>query len=253
MTWIMIELGGGAYLRLGPLRALCIMASKIYNKEVENISPVERFVGKTAVLGCGYGTGWEKFQSYLKVSSSPLHISEEESRKIVQSYRTNNNKVVELWRQADKMLELFEEEKGEEGIFGVRGIPSINANCFELPNSFKIRYPNLKHTTENNRIKFSYDKVEKGKVKTVSVWGGSVVENVVQALARCVVAEQLLLISKRYKVALTVHDSVVCVAKESEIDDAISYVENSMSFVPDWAEGLPLACEATFGKSYGDC
>lgn len=226
-----------------------IMASKIYNKEVENISPVERFVGKTAVLGCGYGTGWQKFQSYLKVSSSPLHISEEESRKIVESYRTNNNKVVELWRQADKMLELFEEGKGEEGIFGVRGIPSINANCFELPNSFKIRYPNLKHTTENNRIKFSYE----SRDGVVSIWGGSVVENVVQALARCVVAEQLLLISKRYKVALTVHDSVVCVAKESEIDDAISYVENSMSFVPDWAKGLPLACEATFGKSYGDC
>ena len=226
-----------------------IMASKIYNKEVENISPVERFVGKTAVLGCGYGTGWQKFQSYLKVSSSPLHITDEESKAIVDSYRKVNNKVVELWRQADRMLELFEEKKGVEGIFGVRSIPNIKKDCFELPNSFKIRYPKLKHKTENNRIKFSYASRE----GTVSIWGGSVVENVVQALARCIVAEQLLLISKRYKVALTVHDSVVCIAEESKIENAISYIQDSMNFVPSWATGLPLSCEATFGKSYGDC
>tara|TARA_B100001093_G_scaffold271736_1_gene259704 strand:+ start:5549 stop:7378 length:1830 start_codon:yes stop_codon:yes gene_type:complete len=226
-----------------------IMASKIYNKEVEKISPIERFVGKTAVLGCGYGTGWQKFQSYLKVSSSPLYITDEESKAIVGSYRKVNNKVVELWNQADKMLELFEEKKGEDGIFGVRGVPNINANCFELPNSFKIRYPKLKHKTENNRIKFSYE----SRDGEVNIWGGSVVENVVQALARCIVAEQLLLISKQYKVALTVHDSVVCVARESEIEEALSYVQNSMNFVPQWAKGLPLSCEATFGKSYGDC
>ena len=87
----------------------------------------------------------------------------------------------------------------------------------------------------------------------MSIWGGTIVENVVQALARCIVGEQLVNISKHYNVALTVHDSVVCIAPADEVEQALQVVTGIMSTTPVWAEGLPITCKATFGPNYGDC
>jgi DNA polymerase len=87
----------------------------------------------------------------------------------------------------------------------------------------------------------------------VYIYGGKVRENVCQAVARQVVAEQMLRASKRYKVVLTVHDAVAIIAKESEKLEAQAYLEECMSWQPKWASGLPLACESGIGGSYGDC
>jgi DNA polymerase len=101
----------------------------------------------------------------------------------------------------------------------------------------------------HGRPQYVYD-TRKGEVR---IYGGKVVENLCQALARCVIAEQMLRIAKRYKPVLTVHDAVACVVSESERDEAIKYVNECMRWRPKWAETLPLACEIGVGKSYGDC
>jgi DNA polymerase len=80
-----------------------------------------------------------------------------------------------------------------------------------------------------------------------------VVENVVQALARIIIGEQMLIINKKYRPVLTVHDAVVNVVPETEIDSAMEYIIGTMSTPPTWANGLPVACEAHFGNSYGEC
>ena len=74
-----------------------------------------------------------------------------------------------------------------------------------------------------------------------------------QAIARCIIAEQMLRIGKRYTVVLTVHDASAIVCRDSEVEEAKLYVEESMRWVPAWATGLPLNCESGAGKSYGDC
>jgi len=79
------------------------------------------------------------------------------------------------------------------------------------------------------------------------------VENFCQAVARCIIAEQMLRISKRYKVVLTVHDAIAIVAKVEEADTARAFVEENMRWRPSWAQDLPLACESGMGASYGDC
>ena len=79
------------------------------------------------------------------------------------------------------------------------------------------------------------------------------VENFCQAVARCIIAEQMLRISKRYKVVLTVHDAIAIVAKVEEADEARAFVEENMRWRPLWAQALPLACESGMGASYGDC
>jgi len=85
------------------------------------------------------------------------------------------------------------------------------------------------------------------------VYGGLVTENICQAVARCVVGEQALRIAKRYKVVLTVHDAVACIARIEEQEEAQRYVEECMSWRPAWAQTLPLACESGVGATYGDC
>jgi DNA polymerase I-like protein with 3'-5' exonuclease and polymerase domains len=80
-----------------------------------------------------------------------------------------------------------------------------------------------------------------------------VVENVVQALARIVVGEQMIQINEHHRVALTVHDAAVLVVPEDEKDKATECVTGLMSVAPAWAQGLPVACEAHSGPSYGDC
>ena len=118
-----------------------------------------------------------------------------------------------------------------------------------LPNGLMIRYPELKLNTEESKSQYVY----KSRKGPVSIWGGSLVENVVQALARIVVGEQMLKIRERYKIALTVHDAAVIVVPEAEKDKALAYIVECMSVAPDWARGLPVTCEAHYGQSYGEC
>jgi DNA polymerase len=87
----------------------------------------------------------------------------------------------------------------------------------------------------------------------VYIWGGSVVENVVQALARIIVGEQMIAINEKYKPVLTVHDAIVCVAPTKDLDTAMDFITNIMSIPPSWGQDLPIACEAKYGESYGDC
>ena len=85
------------------------------------------------------------------------------------------------------------------------------------------------------------------------IYGGKVVENIVQALARIVVADQMRIIARRYQVVLQVHDEVVIVCDEKEAEEAKAFVISAMSTPPAWAPDLPIACEAHIGDSYGSC
>jgi DNA polymerase len=99
---------------------------------------------------------------------------------------------------------------------------------------------------------FEYSYLAKNNVRT-KIYGGKVIENVCQAIARCIISWQMLRIAKKYKVALTVHDSIVCAVKETEKEEASSYIETVMKTPPEWATGLPLNCDIGIGRSYGEC
>jgi DNA polymerase len=79
------------------------------------------------------------------------------------------------------------------------------------------------------------------------------VENIVQALARIIVGEQMLKLRERYRPVLTVHDAAVCIVPKAEIEEGVAFITQVMSTPPDWAKGLPVACEAKYGESYGEC
>jgi DNA polymerase len=225
-----------------------IMASAIYGKDVEKISKDERFVGKTTILGAGYGMGAQKFQAQLKTFG--VEIEADEANRIIQVYRNTYDKIPELWKQAQKCVEAIVDKKTAPfGAIDVVKFDSLEGG-FLLPSGLWQRYEGLQRVFDTDgKTQYQY-KTRKGAVK---IYGGKVVENLCQGIARCVIADQMLLIGKRYKVVLTVHDAVACIAPEKEAEEAQLFVEECMKTRPTWAQTLPLSCESGVGKSYGEC
>ena len=225
-----------------------IMASAIYQKDVAKVSAHERFVGKTTILGAGYGMGAKKFQTQLKTFG--MDIEEGEASRIIRVYRETYPKIPSLWQEAGRCLEAI--YTGRPAPFGLEGVVSFDhiKKGFLLPSGLWQRYETLHQVTDSEgKTQFEY-KTRRGAVK---LYGGKVVENLCQAIARCVIAEQMVKISKRYKVVLTVHDAVACIAPKVEAEEAQQYVEECMKWRPDWAHDLPLNCESGIGNSYGEC
>jgi DNA polymerase len=225
--------------------------SDIYG--VRAVTNEERFVGKTTVLGCGYGMGWAKFQNQLKKFGHDL--PSEECKRIVDAYRTEYPKIPELWWQAQTAIEAMANNQtvplGLDGVVHVEGKKGIR-----LPNGLYLKYPNLRRVTnEEGKTEYVYD-VKKGKTITPNkIYGGKLIENVCQALARIIIGDQLLAIAKHYPVVLTVHDAIACLVPDNMEDkvDGLGKVMNEMRVSPRWAAGLPLNCEAGMGRSYGEC
>ena len=229
-----------------------VFASKIYDKTITKENPIERFVGKTCILGLGYGTGALKLQHTLKTQPPGADLTEAKCKEIVTLYRKENKKITDLWKAGDTVLaDLANWEKNKkEYWYGQNRCLKVDSSGIKLPNGLYIRYPNLKLNTEDESKSYYEYQSRKG---SVSIWGGSVVENVVQALARIIVGQQMIAVSKLYPVVLTVHDAAVCVVEEDEVDKALASIVEIMSTPPSWAKGLPVACEAKYGRSYGDC
>ena len=227
-----------------------LFATKVFNRPISKANPLERFVGKTCILGLGYGTGALKLQHTLKTSPTPVVINEEEANRIVKLYRDDNDKIYGLWGEGNKVInDLINWADTKPYTYGEHKCLKIVKEGIQLPNGLFIRYPKLRKDTSKAMTQFIYDS-RKG---AVSLWGGALVENVVQALARIVVGQQMLKIRERYPVALTVHDAAVCVIHKSVVEEAREYIVKCMSTPPKWARGLPVACEEKVGESYGEC
>jgi DNA polymerase len=227
-----------------------LFATAVYGRPVSKADPIERFVGKTCILGLGYGTGALKLQHTLKTTPPGVLVDEEVSKSYVTTYREKNDRVIDLWREGDDTIKtLADWGKAKPFWYGQHKCLMVTSGGVRLPNGLYIRYPNLRLDTSESKSQYVYDS-RKGPV---SLWGGSLVENVVQALARIVVGQQMLKISERYAVKLTVHDAAVVVVKEAELDEALAYIVECMSEPPEWARGLPVACEAKHAQSYGEC
>jgi len=228
-----------------------IMASAIYGKPESEITKDERFVGKTTILGAGYGMGAAKFQAQLK--NFGVEVTLEEAKRIIDTYRLTYPQIVALWGAAGIALKAILQKQqtsfGRGGLLSVQGEDGII-----LPNGLRLKYPNLRlYENEEGKTEIVYD-TKKGKATIPNrIYGGKVIENVCQALARIIIGEQMLMIAKKYRVVMTVHDAIAIIVPEAEAEVAKEYVELCMRLRPQWALELPLNCEAGYGASYGDC
>ena len=229
-----------------------IMASAIYGKVEAEVTKDERFVGKTTILGAGYGMGAKKFQAQLKTFG--VEVAFEEAQRIIDTYRDTYPKITELWKDAAKALDGMQRKQhttlGRGSLLSIEGDDGVL-----LPNGLRLKYPNLRLYTkaEGEKSELVYDTKKGKQVVQTRIYGGKMIENMCQALARIIIGEQMLMIAKKYRVVMTVHDAIACIVPEHEVETAKEYVELCMRIRPKWAPELPLNCEAGYGRSYGDC
>lgn len=211
------------------------------------------------VLGLGYGTGWKKLQGALKNGGADM--SDAECQRIVEIYRSSNYAIKDMWRYCEDMLSNM--VAGYSGELGVGTRLKYEPGKVMLPNGMFILYPELRYRAEAN------DKEERGysyrrKNFRTKIYGAKVLENLIQALARIVVFDQMGRIAQKLKekggnsngkirqVVLTVHDEVVVVVPEEEAEETKAMMEEMMRVRPSWAPDLPVDCEGGIGKSYGE-
>ena len=219
------------------------MASQIYDTPIDSISAEQRFIGKTTVLGAGYGMGADKFQKQLANMGKSVDL--DMCKRIIKAYRTGNPAISGWWLHLNSVLVALisgvEREVDRENLMFTTPFTGIG-----LPNGLYLNYPELTRTSVGE---FTY-LTRNGRNK---IYGGKVAENICQAVARCIIGEQMINIEKRYRVALTVHDAIACVVPIDEADEARNYIEQCMRTPPKWAVGLPLNCESGMAQNYGDC
>tara|TARA_R110000803_G_C11965745_1_gene319189 strand:+ start:1 stop:1773 length:1773 start_codon:yes stop_codon:yes gene_type:complete len=225
------------------------MAATIYSVPEDKVAPEQRFVGKTTILGCGYGMGADRFVEQLKTFGVDMPIME--GRRVVKIYREANDDISNFWRACQNMLVAM--SQGKSGSFGPNGIIKYGADgkngWILLPSGLKMRYEDLSWKKTTKGIEFDY-KTRNGRTR---IYGGKIAENICQAIARCIISDQLVDITKEHRAVLTVHDSIVCCVLTAIVEQAQAYIDMCMRKTPAWAEGLPLDCESFTGASYGAC
>lgn len=239
----------------------CDFATKIFRRPInKNQHPSERFVGKTCILGLGYQTGPTKLRSTLYLGSNKqINLSLDECKKIVyEDYRGSYSNIVKGWADAEfaigKMLSL---PPGE--LMQWRCL-TVERGRIRLPNGMYLNYPRLTCSLdEYDRPQHSY---WNGKHMT-NLYGGKLIENIVQALARCVMAEMMVNINNwlttnqdrfgiEARVILTVHDEVIALAKTDYAGEVYSEILKSMSTPPAWCNDgtLTLKAEGGYADEY---
>jgi DNA polymerase len=195
--------------------------------------------------------GSAKFQLQLK--NFGVEITIEQAKYIIDTYRSTYPKISELWKSAGSALKAILQNQqttlGRNEILKIEGEDGIL-----LPNGLYLRYPNLRIVeNEEGKSELVYDTKRGKAIIPTRIYGGKVIENVCQALARIVIGEQMLMVAKKYRVVMTVHDAIACIVPVEQVESAKEYVEMCMRTRPDWGMDLPLNCEAGYGASYGDC
>lgn len=224
--------------------------SMVFGVAPEDIDKEQRFISKTAVLGLGFGAGAAVLRRAIKIGSGK-DIGEEESLRIVKLYRETNPKLVELWGVGQRTIRSVHTDRRESYGFGSLQLEVHGRQGIQLPSGLYLKYPGLKESRrEDGKSDWTYNG-GRGAENT-RIYGPKVTQNITQAVARCVMAEAIPRVHKRYKVVNTIHDAVYCIAPEEEAQEALDFVVDEMTKAPEWAWGLPLAAEGSFGKSLKD-
>ena len=225
--------------------------SKVFSVDYDDITKGQRFIAKTSVLGLGFGAGHKVLCKAINLGAKQfgfdVDVDEQEAKRIVDLYREINYKVKAAWYEGDRVLEAISKNEYYSYNPGLLELPVHGAKGILLPSGLFIKYPNLKRdSNEEGKEEWVYE--GRRQVRT-RIYGPKTTQNITQAVARCVMGEAIVKISKRYPVKLTVHDSCYVVVPEDEAQEAYDFMMTEMTRTPDWAPGLPLAAEGSIGSN----
>lgn len=232
-------------------------AETIYHVPVTKQSePAKRFVGKTGILQLGYQSGPGKFRSTVWLLSyntepEPIELTEDEARNIVYGYRNKYDGIADVWERFKNLIP----QMASNPEFSYEWGPiKIKGNKIIGPNGLVITYRNLRQEVDHQgKLNWVYD----FGGGTYKLFGGKVLENIIQFLARIAVMQAAvrlkpLLMPFGSQLTHTAHDEIVYIVKDEHVAEVERLVDGEMSLTPAWAPGLPLKTSVTHGQTYGD-
>jgi len=249
--------------------------------------PDLRQSAKSALLGCGYGLGWASFASQLltgflgappvrydiafakklgvtkehverfiewddnviKMREIPHTCTDKEllihcmaAKKIIDIYRSTATPVVDMWNMFGQLI--------ETSLYGGREYTykclTFKKGEIVLPSGMSLLYPDLKRTKDDKgRAQWTYGQ------DSTKLYAGKITNNVTQGVARCVMTDGMLRVAKRYPVKGTVHDELIAVVPDAEVDDAKTWVLAQMTMEPRYMPGIPLDADGGAHRRYG--
>ena len=248
--------------------------------------PDLRQSAKSALLGCGYGLGWASFAAQLlvgflgappvrydkafakklgvdsdyierfvgwddnveKLRAIPHTCTEKEllihcvaAKKIIDIYRSTAHPVVSFWDMCSKLLEKSL-VGGDEVVYKC---VTFKKEEIVLPSGMSVLYPNLRKDKEKNWVYGNEGE------KPTKLYAGKIVNNIVQGTARVVMTDGMLRVAKKYPVVGTVHDELLCVVPDDEVEWATNWVWEQMVKEPSYLPGIPLNSEVGAHRRYG--
>lgn len=224
-----------------------VFAAALYDIVKDEVDKNQRQVGKVAHLGLGFGAGAATFQKVAKLMAG-IDLTLEESENIVTKWRTEYVEIVRGWRRFQDCLPFISEGRTEA--IDPWGLCKTGHQQILLPSGRSIYYPSLvKERDDSNKTEWWYGN---GRARA-RIYAGKGVENIVQALARDVIAEHAIDMYKQTgkRPALTVHDELVYVVKEDEADDTLDTLQDIMRSGVSWWPELITWSEGDVAHSYG--
>jgi DNA polymerase bacteriophage-type len=226
----------------------CDFASQVFGRPITKADERERRIGKIGMLSLQYGAGFVKYKEMVRIETGEV-LSEGEARQIVELYRTLMGKVVHWWGYCENavLAEIFNNKGSNFLPVDANGWCITGHSGFGVLGAPGVVYSDLRRNSEGWLYTMN-------DVEPVKLYGGKVVENFCQHVARQIVMWQTVRLNERYPVALSVHDEAVIVVPDDEVGAAAAYATECFTLAPPWCAGqIPLACEFGVGQSYGEC
>ena len=249
-------------------------ASSIYHVPLDEVTKDQRQRGKVAILALGFGSGVGGFQAMARTYN--VKITDEEADEIKKAWRAVNQRIVQYWSDLESAV-LGAMKNGSVTSAGARGrevkfrkagsflwalLPSGRALCYPYPELRMVTTPwgedkeqltfmTVVDQTQKKKAKVLSDPSARGRWQRTSTYGGSLAENMTQAIARDLLADAMRAIeAEGLEVCFHVHDEVVVEVERFRAQYALEKMTALMSVAPAWAAGLPLAAEGFHGKRY---
>jgi len=228
-------------------------ASRLFGYRVTKQShPIQRFVGKQGVLGCGYMCGPLRFLGMIRskaaIEGFELEFDERSAQQVVNGYREINDRIKGKWdwlsQNALPQLAYGHAEYIQDG--------PIRLMQFEVtgPSNLKMYYPKLR------KLEGQWVFDDAGQLN--KIYGAKLIENIVQHLARVFIMQVALKIRNlvdpevAIRLVLQSHDELVYCCPNDHIEVLRGLLHDAMTTAPRWAPNLPLATEVKVGPNYGD-
>jgi DNA polymerase len=243
----------------------------IYVKAARDVGSSNRLLGKVIILACGFGMGWKRFHEMA--AAFGITLREQQSKDIVYGWRDANSDTRSLWHNVDDIVRTVIEENVVDrwtwtdskrlAFRMARDERLAGAMLMQLPSGRSIVYREARvDEIINDADDDGVGEVEKviryagldwRKTWTrIRTWGGKLVENATQAMARDLLADAMLrLEDDSDDLNVTVHDELIAEPKIECAHARLAEMKAVMSAPPSWASGLPLAAEGALMTRYG--